>query len=71
VSDALAHTGEQKLVDHQAFTAWGKLSRDKAGQLTGVHPWFPRASGDRTRWRRAPRPDQRGEVRPPVMAGAD
>jgi CRISPR-associated endonuclease/helicase Cas3 len=23
---------------HQPFSAWGKLSRDKSGQLTGVHP---------------------------------
>ena len=38
MSEPLAHSGGQVLADHQQFSAWGKLSRDNAGQLSGVHP---------------------------------
>lgn len=50
MSEPLAHSGGHLLTEHlravagmaagfsQAFEAWGKLSRDKSGQLTGVHP---------------------------------
>jgi CRISPR-associated endonuclease/helicase Cas3 len=37
VSEPSAHSGAQVLAEHLPFTAWGKLSRDKAGQLSGVH----------------------------------
>jgi hypothetical protein len=38
VSEQINYSGAQALVAHQAFTAWGKLSRGKAGQLSGEHP---------------------------------
>jgi CRISPR-associated endonuclease/helicase Cas3 len=38
VSEQINYSGAQALVAHQAFTAWGKLSRDKAEQLSGEHP---------------------------------
>ena len=34
----LAHSGGHLLAAHLQTVAWGKLSRDKSGQLTGVHP---------------------------------
>lgn len=37
MSEPSAHLGAQVLAEHLPFTAWGKLSRDKAGQLSGVH----------------------------------
>ncbi|MDD5000355.1 CRISPR-associated helicase Cas3' [Rhodoferax sp.] len=38
MSDALAHSGGQVGTGHQRFPAWGKLSRDKAGQVSSEHP---------------------------------
>jgi CRISPR-associated endonuclease/helicase Cas3 len=38
VSEPLAHSGGHLLAAHLQAVAWGKLSRDKSGQLTGVHP---------------------------------
>ncbi|TXT36599.1 MAG: CRISPR-associated helicase Cas3, partial [Comamonadaceae bacterium] len=34
----LAHSGRQVSTEHQRFPAWGKLSRDDAGQLASEHP---------------------------------
>lgn len=38
MSEPLAHLGGHLLAAHLQSVAWGKLSRDKSGQLTGVHP---------------------------------
>lgn len=38
MSEPLAHSGGHLLTAHLQSVAWGKLSRDKSGQLTGVHP---------------------------------
>lgn len=38
MSEPLAQEGEQILAGRLKFVAWGKLSRDKSGQLTGEHP---------------------------------
>lgn len=38
VSEPLAHSGGHLLAAHLQAVAWGKLSRDKSGQLTGEHP---------------------------------
>lgn len=38
MTEALAHSGGHLLADHLHGVAWGKLSRDKSGQLTGEHP---------------------------------
>lgn len=38
MSEPLAQEGEQVLTGQLKFVAWGKLSRDKSGQLTGEHP---------------------------------
>lgn len=38
VSKPLAHSGGHLLAAHLQAVAWGKLSRDKSGQLTGEHP---------------------------------
>ncbi|MBE0474406.1 MAG: CRISPR-associated helicase Cas3' [Rhodoferax sp.] len=38
VSEQLARSVGNLSADDSQFSAWGKLSRDKAGQLSGVHP---------------------------------
>lgn len=38
MSEPLAHSGRQVLTKHQRFSAWGKLTRGQAGQLSGEHP---------------------------------
>ncbi len=38
MSEPLAHSGGHLLAGHWQSAAWGKLSRDKLGQLTGEHP---------------------------------
>lgn len=38
MSEALAQLSGRLLVSRLKFVAWGKLSRDKSGQLTGEHP---------------------------------
>lgn len=38
MSEPSVHSGGQVLAEHQPLIAWGKLSRDKAGQLSSEHP---------------------------------
>lgn len=38
MSDPLAHSGGHLLAAQLPSVAWGKLARDKSGQLTGEHP---------------------------------